>query len=32
MASNYVIPEHYEDMTPAAELDKKTLNQMAWRS
>ena len=32
MASNYVIPEHYEDLTPAAELDKKTLNKMAWRS
>ena len=33
MASNaYVIPEHYEDLTPAASLDQKTLNKMAWRS
>ena len=33
MASNaYVIPEHYEDLTPAAQLDQKTLNKMAWRS
>ena len=33
MASNeYVIPEHYEDLTPAPQLDQKTLNKMAWRS
>ncbi|AEB06525.1 PTS system N-acetylgalactosamine-specific EIID component, Man family [Coriobacterium glomerans PW2] len=33
MASNdYVIPDRYEDQTPAAQLDKKTLNKMAWRS
>ena len=33
MASNeYVIPGHYEDLTPAPQLDQKTLNKMAWRS
>lgn len=33
MASNeYVIPEHYEDLTPAPQLDQNTLNKMAWRS
>ncbi len=32
MASNYVIPEHYEDLTPAPQLDQATLNKMAWRS
>ena len=33
MASNeYVIPEHYEDLTPAPQIDQKTLNKMAWRS
>ena len=32
MASNYVLPENYKDMTPAAPLDKKTLNKMVWRS
>ena len=25
-------PEHYEDLTPAPQLDQKTLNKMAWRS
>lgn len=29
MASNLT---HYKDLTPAANLDKKVLNQMAWRS
>lgn len=28
----YNIPSHYQDQTPAQPLDKKTLNQMAWRS
>jgi PTS system N-acetylgalactosamine-specific IID component len=33
MASeDYVIPEHYQDLTPAAPLDQKTLNKMVWRS
>lgn len=33
MASNeYVIPDHYEDLTPAQPLDQATLNKMAWRS
>ena len=31
-SSEYVIPEHYEDLTPAPQLDQKTLNKMAWRS
>lgn len=30
MASN--LATNYRDLTPAAPLDKKTLNQMAWRS
>lgn len=34
MASNteFVVPEHYEDLTPAPNVDKKTLNRMVWRS
>ena len=33
MASNeFVVPERYEDLTPAPQLDKKTLNRMVWRS
>ncbi|MDO4595154.1 MAG: PTS system mannose/fructose/sorbose family transporter subunit IID [Tissierellia bacterium] len=34
MESNerYIIPDHYEDQTPAENLDKKTLNKMVWRS
>ncbi|GBG96323.1 PTS system mannose/fructose/sorbose family transporter subunit IID [Lactococcus termiticola] len=28
----YKIPEHYQDLTPAPQLDKKTLNKMVWRS
>ncbi|MFR6361789.1 PTS system mannose/fructose/sorbose family transporter subunit IID [Amedibacterium intestinale] len=28
----YNIPEHYQDLTPAAKLDKKTLNKMVWMS
>ncbi|GAB2028097.1 PTS system mannose/fructose/sorbose family transporter subunit IID [Lactovum odontotermitis] len=28
----YNIPNQYEDLTPAAPLDKKTLNKMVWRS
>ena len=32
MASNYVLPENYKDQTPAAPLDKKTLNKVVWRS
>lgn len=28
----YNIPDTYKDQTPAAPLDKKTLNKMAWRS
>lgn len=28
----YNIPDNYKDQTPAAQLDKKTLNKMAWRS
>jgi PTS system N-acetylgalactosamine-specific IID component len=30
--SEYIIPEHYVDTTPAAPLDQKTLNKMVWRS
>ena len=33
MASNeFVIPERYEDLTPAPQVDNKTLNRMALRS
>ena len=33
MASNeFVVPERYEDLTPAAQVDQKTLNRMALRS
>ena len=34
MASNteFVVPEQYEDLTPAPNVDKKTLNRMVWRS
>ena len=34
MASNetYVIPDTYQNTTPAPELDQKTLNKMVWRS
>lgn len=33
MASNeFVVPEQYEDLTPAPQVDKKTLNRMVWRS
>lgn len=36
MASNeqnqYIIPDTYQNTTPAAPLDKKTLNKMVWRS
>lgn len=28
----YNIPDTYQDLTPAENLDKKTLNQMVWRS
>lgn len=28
----YNIPSAYKDSTPAAPLDKKTLNKMVWRS
>ena len=28
----YNIPDHYKNQTPAAQLDKKTLNKMVWRS
>lgn len=28
----YNIPERYSDLTPAANLSKKTLNKMVWRS
>ena len=28
----YNIPEKYQDLTPAPQLDKKTLNKIAWRS
>ena len=28
----YNIPERYQDLTPAAQLDKKTLNKMVWMS
>ncbi|MDR2977140.1 MAG: PTS system mannose/fructose/sorbose family transporter subunit IID [Streptococcaceae bacterium] len=28
----YNIPDTYEDLTPGAQLDKKTLNKMVWRS
>ena len=28
----YNIPEKYQDLTPAAQLDKKTLNKMVWMS
>lgn len=28
----YNIPERYQDLTPAAKLDKKTLNKMVWMS
>ena len=33
MASeDYVIPDRYEDLAPARQLDQKTLNRMVWRS
>ena len=34
MASNetYVIPDTYQNTTPAPALDQKTLNKMVWRS
>ena len=33
MASNeFVVPAQYEDLTPAPNVDKKTLNRMVWRS
>ena len=33
MASNeFAIPDQYEDLTPAPQVDQKTLNKMAWRS
>ena len=33
MASNeFVVPERYEDLTPAPQVDNKTLNRMALRS
>lgn len=34
MASNetYVIPDTYQNTTPAPDLDQKTLNKMVWRS
>lgn len=32
MASNFVIPDNYKDLTPGPQLDKKTLNKMIWRS
>ncbi|MDY2777700.1 MAG: PTS system mannose/fructose/sorbose family transporter subunit IID [Collinsella sp.] len=33
MASNeYTVPAQYEDLTPAPNVDKKTLNRMVWRS
>ena len=28
----YNIPEKYQDLTPAPQLDKKTLNKMVWMS
>lgn len=28
----YNIPEKYQDLTPAPQLDKKTLNKMVWLS
>lgn len=28
----FIIPDHYNDLTPAEPLDQKTLNKMAWRS
>ena len=28
----YNIPERYSDLTPAPQLDKKTLNKMVWMS
>jgi len=28
----YNIPNNYQDLTPSAPLDKKTLNKMVWRS
>lgn len=30
--NTYVIPDTYQNKTPAAPLDKKTLNRMVWRS
>lgn len=30
--STYVLPDTYQNTTPAAPLDKKTLNKMVWRS
>lgn len=30
--NTYVIPDTYKNTTPAAPLDKKTLNRMVWRS
>ena len=34
MASNneFVVPERYEDLTPAPQVDQATLNRMVWRS
>ncbi len=32
MASKIEVPEYYNDLTPAPDLDQKTLNKMAWRS
>ena len=33
MASNeFTVPAQYEDLTPAPNVDKKTLNRMVWRS
>ena len=28
----YNIPDKYQDLTPAPQLDKKTLNKMVWLS
>ncbi len=30
--NTFVIPDHYNNQTPAASLDNKTLNRMVWRS
>ena len=32
MKMAYNIPNNYQDLTPAEQLDKKTLNKMVWRS